>query len=69
MPTHPQVGRHFYGMVTEVAGRPKGQSRAVVFRLRQGSIASQTYRFRVTMGTGIARAKVGLFGIRTRVAY
>lgn len=69
VPTHPQVGRHFYGLIIEIAGRPKGRSRTVVFRILQGSLASQTYRFRVTTGFGVALAKVGVFGIKTRVAY
>ncbi len=69
MPTNFQVGRHFYGLIIEVAGRPKGRARTVVFRILQGSLTSQTYRFRVTTGFGIALAKVGLFGIKTRLAY
>ncbi len=69
VPTNPKVGRHFYGLIIEIAGRPKGRARTVVFRILQGSLASQTYRFRVTTGFGVALAKVGVFGIKTRLAY
>jgi hypothetical protein len=49
----------------EIAGRPKGRSRTFIFRLSEGTIAPQTFRFRVSFGYGEAFAKVGLFGIRT----
>lgn len=69
MPTNLLVGRHFYGLILEIAGRPKGQNRTVVLRILQGSLSSQQYRCRVSRGLGVALAKVGVFGIRTRVAY
>ncbi len=69
VPTHPLVGRHFYGLLMEIAGRPKGRNRTIVFRILQGCLASQTFRFRVTMGFDVSLAKVGVFGIKTRVAF
>lgn len=69
VPIHPDVRRHFYGLIVEIRGRPKGRSRTITYRLREGALSSQTYRHRVTLGFGIAKAKVGVFGIRTRIAY
>jgi hypothetical protein len=65
VPSHPALRRQFYGITVEIAGRPKGRSRTFIFRLSEGTIAPQTFRFRVSFGYGEAFAKVGLFGIRT----
>lgn len=69
IPIHPDVRRHFYGSTVEIRGRPKGRNRTITYRLREGTLASQTYRNRITLGFGIAKAKIGVFGIRTRLAY
>lgn len=69
VPSHSRLRRQFYGISIEIAGRPRGRSRTFIFRITQGTIAPQTFRFRVSLGYGVAFAKVGLFGIRTRVAY
>jgi ribosomal protein S3 len=53
----------------EIAGRPKGRARTFMFRLSEGTVAPQTFRFRIGFGFGEAFAKVGLFGITTRIAY
>jgi hypothetical protein len=69
VPTHPKIRRQFYGLLLEIAGRPKGRKRTFVFRIREGSLAPQSYRFRINFGMGQAFTKIGAIGIRTWIAY
>ncbi len=64
-----RMRRQLYGYTVEIRGRPRGRARTHIFRMSEGTIAPQTFRFRVTLGYGVAFAKVGLFGIKTRIAY
>jgi ribosomal protein S3 len=69
VPNHPDLRRQFYGIIIELSGRPKGRARTYTFRLAEGTIAPQTYRFRIGFGYGEAFAKIGVFGIKTRIGY
>ena len=69
IPMYAKVRRHFYGLLIELNGRPKGRNRTVTYRMREGAFATQAYRQRVNIGYGIAKAKIGVFGIRTCIAY
>lgn len=69
IPLHRQIGRHFYGFLLQMAGRPKARNRTIVCRMKQGYVVSQTYSIRLASGIGEAFSKVGVFGIKTLVAY
>ena len=69
VPNLPRMRRQFYGLLIEIAGRPRGRSRTYLFRMAEGTVAPQIFRHRVTLGYGEAFAKVGSFGIKTRLAY
>jgi hypothetical protein len=69
VPLHPKIRRQFYGLRLEIAGRPKGRKRTFVFRIREGSLAPQSYRFRVHFGMGQAFTKIGVIGIRTWISH
>lgn len=69
VPSMSRMRRQLYGYTVEIRGRPRGRARTHIFRMSEGTVAPQTFRFRVTLGYGTAFAKVGLFGIKTRIAY
>jgi len=69
IPRMARVRRQLYGLTIEIRGRPRGRARTHIIRMSEGTVAPQTFRFRITLGCGVAFAKVGLFGIKTRIAY
>ena len=69
VPAHRRIRRQFYGLLIEIAGRPRGRNRTFIYRMNEGTIAPQTYRGRVNLGYGEALAKVGVMGVKTRIAY
>lgn len=69
IPQYSKVRRRFYGLQIEINGRPKGRNRTITCRIKEGTFAPQSYKERVSFGYGISLAKVGVFGIRTRLAY
>jgi ribosomal protein S3 len=69
VPSQPAIRRQLHGLLIEMNGRPKGRARTFVFRLREGSLAPQSYFFRISFGMGEALAKVGALGIRIWIVY
>ena len=69
VPVHPLVRRQYYGLLIEIKGRPRGRARTFIFRMREGSVAPQSYFFRISFGMGRAFAKVGVLGIKTWITY
>lgn len=69
IPVHPLVHRQYYGLLIEIKGRPRGRARTFVFRMREGSVAPQSYFFRISFGMGNAVAKVGVLGIKIWITY
>jgi hypothetical protein len=69
VPVHPLVHRQYYGLLIEIKGRPRGRARTFIFRMREGSVAPQSYFFRISFGMGRALAKVGVLGIKTWIIY
>jgi hypothetical protein len=64
VPAHPTIQRQFYGLLIEIKGRPRGRARTFTFRLHEGSLAPQSYFFRISFGMGAALAKVGVIGLK-----
>lgn len=69
VPTHPKIRRQYYGSMIQLTGRPKGRNRTVTIRIIEGSFAPLTYRFRVSYGFGVSFTKVGVFGVKLRIAF
>jgi len=69
VPANPNIRRQFYGLLIEIKGRPKGRARTFIFRMREGSLAPQSYSFRISFGMGEALAKVGALGIKVWITY
>jgi hypothetical protein len=69
VPVHPLVHRQYYGLLIEIKGRPRGRARTFIFRMREGSVAPQSYFFRISFGMGSAFAKVGVLGVKTWITY
>lgn len=69
VPSHPTIRRQFYGLLIEIKGRPKGRARTFIFRMREGSLAPQSYSFRISFGMEEALAKVGVLGIKLWITY
>jgi hypothetical protein len=69
VPSHPTIRRQFYGLVIEIKGRPKGRARTFIFRMREGSLAPQSYSLRISFGMGEALAKVGALGVKIWITY
>jgi hypothetical protein len=69
VPFHPAIHRQFYGLLIEIRGRPKGRARTFIFRLREGSLAPQSYCFRLNFGMAESLAKVGALGVKIWITY